>query len=322
MIKQFFLSLPITSFTASSVLSDGAETLPTLEAGTLTLCLPRNSGVLAGKRAQGGFGFEYEIGKLLAAELSLELKPMWFEHELEEESDPVRATYAMLAYPLCDLVSGQPLYKRAMGVPVFERASMPRWVGMPQEIDLDTGHRKNILAGFVDVKPIDVSLAYIRAGVGLVKRKGLRDPANFHDLGDAILGFQQGSLSGAIAMVNLRPAELRSARQFNPGASFLWEVEKNKLAYALTDLTAFDSYRKSNLLTEYELSTWQHRFGLDIGFAVLESNHALKEAVNSVLQRPDVKNQLPELAKSVGLSFVAPTGEGIAPDFTMEMLRE
>jgi len=40
------------------------------------------------------------------------------------------------------------------------------------------------------------------------------------------------------------------------------------------------------------------------------------------LQRPDVKNQLPELAKSVGLSFVAPTGEGIAPDFTMEMLRE
>ena len=108
----------------------------------------------------------------------------------------------------------------------------------------------------------------------------------------------------------------------NPGASFLWEVEKNKLAYALTDLTAFDSYRKSNPLTEYELSTWQHRFGLDIGFAVLESNHALKEAVNSVLQRPDVKNQLPELAKSVGLSFVAPTGEGIAPDFTMEMLRE
>ena len=159
MIKQFFLSFLITSFTASSVLSDGAETLPTVEAGTRTLCLPRNSGVLAGKRAQGGFGFEYEIGKLLAAELSLELKPIWFEHELEEESDPVRATYAMLAYPLCDLVSGQPLYKRAMGVPVFERASMPRWVGMPQEIDLDTGHRKNILAGFVDVKPIDVSLA-------------------------------------------------------------------------------------------------------------------------------------------------------------------
>ena len=104
MIKQLFLSLLITFFSVSSALADEAEILPTLEAGTLTLCLPRNSGVLAGKRSRGGFGFEYEIGKLLAAELSLELKPIWFEHELEEENDPVRATYAMLAYPLCDLV--------------------------------------------------------------------------------------------------------------------------------------------------------------------------------------------------------------------------
>ena len=61
---------------------------------------------------------------------------------------------------------------------------------------------------------------------------------------------------------------------------------------------------------------------MDIDLAVLESNHALKEAVNSVLERPDVKDHLPKLAKSVGLSFVAPRGECIALDFTMEMLRE
>ena len=234
----------------------------------------------------------------------------------------MRATYAMLAYPLCDLVSGQARYNRAMGVPVFERASMPRWVGMPQEIDLDTGHRKNILAGYVDVKPIDVSVAYMRAGVEAVKRKGLRDPSSLHGQQEMpFLGFNRARSLGRLRWSTCVPPNCEAHGNSTRLPRSL-KVEKNKLAYALTDLTAFDSYRKSNPLTEYELSAWEHRFGLDIGFAVLESNHALKEAVNSVLQRPDVKDQLPAVAKSVGLSFVAPRGEGIAPDFTMEMLRE
>ena len=293
-----------------------------IEKGVLTLCLPRNSGVLAGKRSSGGFGFEYEIGKILAYEMGLDLKPVWFEHELEEESDPVRSTYAMLSYPLCDVVSGQPRYARAMGTPIFERASMPRWVGMPQEVDLDTGHRKNILAGFVDVKPIDVTMGYMRAGIGLVKFKGQRDPVSLNDLGEGRLGFQQGSLSGAIAMVNLARPNLMKARQYNPGASFLWEVERDGLDYALTDLIAFDSYRKSNPLTEYELSSWRHDFGLDIGFAVLERNQVLKNRLNTILSLPSFKEALPDLAQSVGLSYMPPTDAPVAPDLSMEMLRE
>ena len=65
---------------------------------------------------------------------------------------------------------------------------------------------------------------------------------------------------------------------------------------------------------------WQHSLVWTL-LCVGEQSRTPAQAVNSVLQRPDVKNQLPELAKSAGLSFVAPTGEGIAPDFTMEMLR-
>ena len=199
MIKQLFLSLLITSFTAHLFVSPdgGAETLPTPEAGTLTLCLPRKLRCFSSWETHRVrvCSLEYEIGIAAAAEFILELETDLFEHDLEEERD-LRATYAMLAYPLCDLVSGQPLYKRAMGAFVFERASMPDGSACRKKLISIQGIAK-YFAGHIDVKPIDASLAWrVRWRGVLQKRKGLERSCKLTHLGDAILGFQRGSLSG------------------------------------------------------------------------------------------------------------------------------
>ncbi|MEM8824365.1 MAG: hypothetical protein AAGF30_12205, partial [Pseudomonadota bacterium] len=119
--------------------------------GAVTVCLPRNAGVIAGRRLTGGSGFDYRMSQAVADRLGLALDVIWYENEFEEESDPLTETYAMLSYGLCDLVPGHPRYAGAVGPPDFQRASLPRWLDMPREIDPETGLLKDQLAGFVDV---------------------------------------------------------------------------------------------------------------------------------------------------------------------------
>ncbi len=198
-MAERFLAITLLSLVLAPQATEGGPGLETIDPGTLTACLPRNSGVIAGKRSTGGSGFDYRMMEEVASRLGLGLAPVWFENELEEESDPLRETYAMLSYGLCDVVPGHPRYARAVGKPPFARAHLPRWVGMPQEVEQD--HQ----IGFVDVRPIAVSRGYMRSTIGLVHRDDTAAPAGLDDLDDRPLAFQQGTLSGAIAMTRTPP---------------------------------------------------------------------------------------------------------------------
>ncbi len=294
----------------------------TINDDVLTVCLPRNAGVIAGRRLTGGSGFDYRVSQELADRLQLKLQVIWYENDLEEESDPLRETYAMLAYGLCDMVPGHPRYVRAVGTPEFARAALPRWLGMPQKVDPATNLRQDQLAGFVDVKPISVTQGYMRSEFGLAYRDGTEEPTNLKTLGGRVLHFQQGTLSGAVAMVQTRPADRANARTMSPGARFLWDVESSSGDLALVDVTAFDNHRQSNPFTELRLAQWRHPLGMDIGIAILSENAALRDKTDRVLSDLLANGVLPRLATEEGLTYAAPKSTDLTPEYTLQTLFE
>ena len=278
---------------------DGNSTIKNRD---LVACLPRNAGVIAGRRVHGGSGFDFRVTEEVAARLGFDLDIIWFEDEREEESDPVRETYAMLSYELCDVVPGHPRYAGAVGAPLFDRASLPRWLGMPREIDARTDFLQDRLVGFVDVAPIAVTRGYMRSTIGLVYRDGAPEPTGLGDLGGRGLAFQQGTLSGAIAMIQLASADRARARHFDPGSTFHWEVETSNSELAIVDIAAFDSYRRSNPATRLKLGKCRHPLGIDIGMAVLASNTQLIEAIDQILYDVLKEGRISDLAEAEGLT--------------------
>lgn len=299
----------------------GAEAEETAQNNTFTVCLPRNAGVIAGRRLTGGSGFDYHISQKLAEAMGQSLQVVWYENELEEESDPVKETYAMLAYGLCDAVPGHPRYAPAVGVQDFDRAVLPRWLGMRQEIDTDTGFFQDQTAGFVDVQPITVSQGYMRSEIGLVYRDGTPEPEGLDDLAGRSLHLQQGTLSGVIAMIQTAPADRSLATTHNPGTGFLWEVESSDASLAIVDVAAFDSHLKSNPFTPLRLAPWRHPIGMDIGFSVLAERSNLISKLNTAISELD-PTEVAQIATNAGLSYAAPRNPDLMPALTMQMLRE
>ena len=293
-----------------------------VSAGELTVCLPRNGGVIAGRRLTGGSGFDYRVSNAIAEQLGLPLNIIWIENDLDEESDPVRETYAMLAHRLCDAIPGHPRYEGAVGVSDYDRASLPRWLGMPQEIDPDTNLLKDSLAGFVDVEPVAVTGGYMRTQIGLVYRDDTAEPIGLDDLQNRRLALQQGTLSGAIATLQVAPVDRALLKMMNPGAGFLWEVENQNLPLAIVDVPAFDAHLKANPFTPLRLAAWRHAVGMDIGIAVLAENTVLIEVLDAVIADLLASGQLPQFAEEEGMTYSAPVSSDLAPRFTLETLRE
>jgi len=293
----------------------------TLTPGVLTVCLPRNGGVMSGRRLTGGSGFDFRVSAELAARLGLDLSVIWIENELDEESDPIRETYALLAYELCDAVPSHPRYESSVGVPDFARASLPRWLGMPQQIDPDTGLLKDTLAGFVDVLPVEVTAGYMRSEIGLLYRAGADEPGGLQDRGGRKVAIQQGTLSGAIATLQVAPGERTEIITLNPGAGFLWDVETKGHALAMVDVAAYDAHRKAFPATALRLATWRHAIGMDIGVAVLANNAPLRAALDAAIAELLSSGALPDIAAAEGLTYAPPQNRDLTPRFTLATLR-
>lgn len=325
-LRALMLCCAVLAAIFAAILPTNAEGLfdpkSLVEADKLTVCLPRNGGVISGRRLTGGSGFDYRVSTAIAEHLGLPLNIVWIENDLDEESSPVRETYAMLAYRLCDAIPGHPRYEGAVGPSDYDRASLPRWLGMPREIDPDTNLLKDSLAGFVDVEPVAVTSGYMRTQIGLVYRDETPEPGGLDDLQSRRLALQQGTLSGAIATLQIAPVDRALLKMMNPGAGFLWEVESQKLSLAIVDVPAFDAHLKANPSTPLRLAAWRHRIGMDIGIAVLAENTALAQALDAAISELLASGQLPFFAEEEGMTYSAPVSPDIAPRFTLETLRE
>ncbi|MGC3939642.1 c-type cytochrome [Roseobacter sp. EG26] len=292
-----------------------------VRAGYLTACLSRNAGVLSGRRAAGGSGFDFRVSEALAQSLGLDLDVVWVESEPGEESDPVHETYAMLAYGLCDMVPSHPLYSRAVGVPPTDKAALPRWLGMPEVIDAETQRRINAPPPYVDLEPIAVTKPYMRAEIGLVYVETTPEPKDLADVLPRRLAYQQGTLSGALLELDA-PTQANNAKSFNPGPRFLWQLESGAADVAIVDVAAFDAHRHHNGVTRLRLAKWRHRVGMDIGIAVLEAANDLKQVLDTAISTLHRSNRLAEFAAAEGVTYSRPQFEGLQAPFTWRSLRE
>ncbi|WP_298918784.1 c-type cytochrome [uncultured Roseobacter sp.] len=298
-----------------------ANPVSLVRAGYLTACLSRNAGVLSGRRAAGGSGFDFRVGEALAQSLGLDLDVVWVESEPGEESDPVHETYAMLAYGLCDMVPSHPLYSRAVGVPPTDKAALPRWLGMPEVIDAETQRRINAPPPYVDLEPIAVTKPYMRAEIGLAYVETTTEPKDLADVLPRRLAYQQGTLSGALLELDA-PTQASNAKSFNPGPRFLWQLESGAADVAIVDVAAFDAHRHHNSVSRLRLAKWRHRVGMDIGIAVLEADNDLKQVLDTAISTLHRSNRLVEFAEAEGVTYSRPQFDGLRAPFTWRSLRE
>ena len=259
----------------------------------------------------GGVGLDYRVSEALADALDLTLNVTWFETEPEEENDPVREAYAMLAIPLCDLVASHPLYEGAFGVPQFDRAAPPRWEGMPN----NWGHKQ------VDVAPVAVTTPYMRAEIGLVAGPGFTgEVTDLSDLAGHRLAYQQGTLSGAILTAQAPQPVIHTARTFDPGPAFLWEIENGKADVAIIDVAAYDFHRRQNNISKLRLLEWRHPIAFNIAFGLLASNADLKSNIDPIIERMREAGDLEALASMDDITYAAPRDPEVTPALTLSLL--
>lgn len=278
----------------------------------LTACLARNGGAMSGWRASGGTGLDFRLSEALAAELGLALEVFWFESEPEEESDPVREAYALLALGLCDLVPGHPLYESAVGAPPSPRAAPPRWRDRPES----WRHRQ------VDLEPVAVSRPYLRAEIGIILAPSVADRQirSLADLEGLRTGIQQGTLAGALLQTQAPAAVKAAAVTLPPGPSFLWRMEAGAFDAALIDVAAYDFHKRQNAVSKLHLTDYRHPLGFNIGYALLARHTALLSRVNAALERLMAEAAVARMAAAERLHYAAPRTPYVAARLTLEDL--
>jgi mono/diheme cytochrome c family protein len=292
------------------------EFLETLKTGKLTVCLPRNGGATAHLRHQGGGGFDYLVSKRLAQELSLSLTVTWYESEPEEESDPIKETYALVSHDLCDLVPGHPLYPSNIGPPPASSAALPRWLGQPEAWSAST---------HIPLKPLAVSRPYRRATLGLIvsPEVSLGSVKTLQDLPkDELLqiGIAQGTLSGVILDVQLPHSLKARSLMLSPGSGFLWEMEKGRFNLTLMDTAAYDFHLMQNRISKLRLHEYRHPIGFNIGIAYSASNPHLGAKVDHILRSLEISGEFREFAKISSFTYTPPTPPWMASVLTTRAL--
>jgi len=286
--------------------------LNTITSKVLTACLPLNGGIMSGRRQNGGAGFDYLLLEHIAKQLNLKLETIWFEAELEEENDPVRENYAMLSWPLCDVVPGHPKVAGALGNHLSDRAAPPRWVDRPD----DWGHRQVLL------KPVAATRAYLRIEMGIVSHSdiGLHTDTRLSELDDITLGLEQGTLAALIARRQAPSAVIAKSETHKPGPGFLWHLENKVFDAALVSIPAYDYHVQQNPISKLVLGAYRHPLGFDIGMAVLESATALRERIDEILVETEQSGTLGKLAEAAGLHYSAAANTVVTPQMNLEQL--
>lgn len=284
----------------------------TITSGSLTACLPLNGGIMSGRRQDGGSGFDYRVVEYLAKKLDLELETVWFEAELEEENDPVRENYAMLAMSLCDVVPGHPMVAGALGNHVSDRAAPPRWVDRPD----DWGHQQVLL------KPVSASQAYVRIEMGIVSHADVNLPTDtsLTGLKGVTVGLEQGTIAALLTQRQASDSIVASSQTHLPGPTFLWHLENRVFDAALVSIPAFDFHHQQNPISKLVLGTYRHPLGFDIGMALLSSAEELRTQINSILVEGEASGYLEELAESAGLHYSAAQNVALTPRLNLEQL--
>ena len=285
----------------------------TIAEGRLTACLPRNGGSTAHIRHGGGGGIDYLVSRALADRLGLELAVTWFESEPEEESDPVRESFALVSHGLCDILPGLPLYPSYFGEPPAATAALPRWLDQPMYWDPAT---------HVKLNPMAATAPYRRAELAIVAGPGIDADAlkSLADLGEYRVGIEQGTLAGAILDVQLPPEAKANSIMAKPGPTFLWELEKGHFEVTLADTAAFDFHGRQNRITKLSMGSYRHPIGFNIAIGYPAASANLGIALDEALAGLAASGAFAIMAREANFTFAPPREPMVSPPLTTRLL--
>ncbi|MDR3464736.1 MAG: transporter substrate-binding domain-containing protein [Xanthobacteraceae bacterium] len=273
--------------------------LPAVAEETLRVCLNEDIPPYSFREGNKAGGFDLAVAEAVAKRLGRRLAIQWFETGIDSDSSFTIQANALLSDGRCQLVAGYPLYRDGLGKPGAETGRLPGFAGAKPE----DRRRRVALGELVPTKP------YFYAPLTVVLSGAVADKqiSSLGDLTGLRLGVNQTSLSDAILMRYGAGKFVDQITHFIPGRSELFpRMESGEIDATLVELRRFDDYRDRTPDTKLKASGYFHKIGFNMGYVTLGTEQPLIEAVNAAIADLIAKGELEAMAKSSGMTYVAP----------------
>ncbi len=284
----------------------------------LKICLDEDLPPLsAHHRGKPDTGFDVALAQAIAERLGRPLKIQWFESKLDEDSSPALEANALLSDGRCSLVGGYALTKDSLVVPGVATAKLPDFDGATRE-----DHRRRIPIGVLaPSRPYIYSPMTVLLGPKARDRIKDRKITDIGDLAGLRLTIESGTLGDAILMTFDKGKLIDDITHLVPGRSdLLGELERGEYDATLLDLRRFDAYRASHPDTKITASGYYYPIGANRGYVALETDKALLDAVNTVLEELQNKGTIAQLGQAAGVTWLAPREPAVLGDVWQKIL--
>ena len=284
-------------------------------AEVLRVCLDENIPLYSVHRGGIASGFDLAVADAVARRLGRTLAVQWFESKLDEESSSALAANALMSDGKCELVGGYAMVRDALGKPGAETARLPDHAGArpadrPRAVPLGT---------LVPSRPYHYAALTVVLGPGAASRlvRGLAD------LEGVRIGAERGTLADAALMLFDGGRLIRWITHVVPGrGELIPRLEAGDFDAILVELRRFDAHRAANPATRLAASGYYYPVGFNMGFVGLSTRQALIDQVNQAIDGLVKENELPALARAVGLTYLPPREPAVREKLSLDDLRK
>jgi len=286
---------------------------PADASGPLRICLDQNIPPLSSKRENKAHGFDLAVAQAVASRLGREVVIQWFESQSDKDSNPALEANALLSDGRCHLVAGYPLFASGLGVPNAKRSRLPDHEGAKPE------DRRR----WVPLNEIAASRAYRFAPMVVVlgPKMASRRISQLGDLKDLTLVAEEGTLADTVLMTYGSGILIDRITHMAPGPAVFERIERGDFDATLVELHRLDAYRARHRDSKISSSGHYHSIGFNLGFIGLASDAPLVAAVNGAIGDMLARQELPALAQSTGLTYLAPRQPDVLTTITRAQLR-
>lgn len=266
-------------------------------AAPLRVCMAENNAPLSYQFKRDPMkGLDVAVAQAVAQRLQRPLQIVPFESELEDESTLSQEVNAMLSSDVCDLASGFPLLHQDLGTPTKALSRTPEYPGV----------KPYKQRPWIKLGTLVNSVPYQATALTLV----VKDPAwhslSLKDIGEAKLGANAGTLSGAASMMfnggQWRSRIVNLSRDDDP----LGAVDSGQVDAVLVAQSRLDNWRRRHADSELRSTGYLHPLRLNIGMVALDNNQALIDAASAVITQAHASGDMARWAADHGVTYLEP----------------
>jgi len=268
----------------------------------LTVCVAADNPPLSHLVNGQPRGLDLRIAQAAADSLGRPLKVLPFETEYEKESSLAHEVAALLSAGVCDAASGFPLLTGEFGPPTRPNSRTPDYPGAKRKRERP----------YITLQAMAPGRAYLSAALGAVLPAGAAPLDKLGDLGDRKMGVTSGTLAGTVAMgwkfgtlrkqlvsLNQREAPLDELARPVSGATPRFDA-------VMLPLALFDGWRLRHPGASLVAAGWRRSIGVNLGFVTLQSDTAVRPAIDAVITRALADGSLQRWAGEEGVTWSPP----------------